>query len=638
MLLLSGPTARAQQQRMATPVQSSFDPRLAPLRVASEPWKAGLESQRTVLDQVCLVPDEATFYEALQSWTDSHYFPILIDDVNYTLKFLQAFRPARIVRFPRRAAVADRWQSAEKAANSPGKFTAPGLVIARKDSPTLPGLAALARGHSQRLASITTEKDFTHTLSPDELLVFLNEVDAKVKQFLPRYDQLGDSCDFLTLAGDLPYRYQGAKGPMAIDDKVGRARTDDERWAFSGRIMGDARQSVYIAMCSLFLRPSNALAFNSYPDESLPWSAYSLQPAANHLRLTLPTKQQVGSPGGSIQGWHSAFDPENRFGLIFINTKGSPRIFDLLGGSAHAYDVMPSVPTAVCIIHSFSAAEPWNTETIAGRWLAQGAFLYHGSMDEPFLNSFRFPALTAELLQSGIPFSAALRPLRNEPFGEPWKLVLLGDPLYTLQSSLRAPSRSTDFGATASWVKYQRTPLDRVADNDSAKLGWALATTLANFASDAPKSQDSILPTLLAIKRANLAPAARAVLNSLLLEVAYREQKLSQVKLSYVGIPANERTPAHDRLALAAHLVSYSRAYAEQRFDAAASAWGDLVRIGKDAEFKRMITQRTGNLADATKSIVTWTSTLKRARPAARDIETVSVIDAELDRLAQQAR
>ena len=37
--------------------------------------------------------------------------------------------------------------------------------------------------------------------------------------------------------------------------------------------------------------------------------------------------------------------------------------------------------------------DPTNPETIAGRWLAQGAFVYFGSVNEPFLLSFRTPRL-----------------------------------------------------------------------------------------------------------------------------------------------------------------------------------------------------------------------------------------------------
>ncbi len=50
-------------------------------------------------------------------------------------------------------------------------------------------------------------------------------------------------------------------------------------------------------------------------------------------------------------------------------------------------------PTVVSIIHSFSAADPLDPSTIAGRWLENGVYIYFGAMNEPYLNAFRCPKL-----------------------------------------------------------------------------------------------------------------------------------------------------------------------------------------------------------------------------------------------------
>ena len=89
------------------------------------------------------------------------------------------------------------------------------------------------------------------------------------------------------------------------------------------------------------------------------------------------------------------------------------------------------------MIHSFSAADPTDYQTIAGRWLAQGAFVYFGSVNEPFLLAFRTPRLVAELMVAGVPFVAALRQGEGELFGFPWRLVYLGDPLYRFENDVR---------------------------------------------------------------------------------------------------------------------------------------------------------------------------------------------------------
>ena len=69
--------------------------------------------RRVVVDQVCLVPDVPSFFEAIAAWDEGHFFPILIDEPAWTLPFLRAFRPARVVRY---AAAGDRRASPAVAA------------------------------------------------------------------------------------------------------------------------------------------------------------------------------------------------------------------------------------------------------------------------------------------------------------------------------------------------------------------------------------------------------------------------------------------------------------------------------------------------------------------------------------------
>ncbi len=91
------------------------------------------------------------------------------------------------------------------------------------------------------------------------------------------------------------------------------------------------------------------------------------------------------------------------------------------------------------MIHSFSAADPTDPQTIAGRWLSQGAFTYFGAVNEPFLHAFRVPGLVAELVAAEVPLVAAFRQGESETFGFPWRLCYLGDPLYRLQNATITP-------------------------------------------------------------------------------------------------------------------------------------------------------------------------------------------------------
>ena len=72
-------------------------------------------------------------------------------------------------------------------------------------------------------------------------------------------------------------------------------------------------------------------------------------------------------------------------------------------------------PAAVVFIHSYSAANPYDASTLAGRWLNQGAFVYYGSVNEPFLTAFRTPQLVADLFLRGVPLGG--RRQANPPRG-----------------------------------------------------------------------------------------------------------------------------------------------------------------------------------------------------------------------------
>src|SRR5690606_2798161 len=104
---------------------------------------------------------------------------------------------------------------------------------------------------------------------------------------------------------------------------------------------------------------------------------------------------------------------------------------------------------------SFSAENPNDPETLAGRWLAHGAFVYFGSSHEPYLSAFRTPGLVADLLAEGLPFGASARMNAEEapPFGNAWRLVYLGDPLYRPLPRDR-PRRIDNWAPVADWPAY----------------------------------------------------------------------------------------------------------------------------------------------------------------------------------------
>jgi len=520
------------------------DPRLSVLRASAESWRLSLEPRRRVVDQVCLVPDVRSFLEAIAVWDDRHFFPILIDEPAWTLPFLRSFRPARVVRYTRRADLSNgaprdgtapsssreaQWSHALAAVasacsdriawdtdrsrdgtSSGPKPGAPGLVLSAPESPMLAGAVALAAGHFQPLVRLNA---FSHTssdrskpndparfhdvLTLPEAWEFARQIEGRVRSFALAYDQLGDRCDFLTLAGDWPYRYKVGegiapiRGVYALDDLIGRKlqgapnldglNRSRRRWAYVGRLLGDPASSVARAMAALFLPPRSVLMWNTYSGGN-PWSLYTMTSSAGILGRVLPGTGAVvhrAGPLADLTSWHHTADPVNRHALVLFNSSGGPDHFSITGGPGRPGDVPRGVPTAVAMVHSFSAADPIDPQTIAGRWLDQGAFVFFGSVWEPFLPAFRTPRLVTELAAAGVPLAAALRQGEFEPFGFPWRLVYLGDPLYRLDARTAAkPGQAT----------VKATP-DRASRSPVSTRSWGATRSRENAPSRALGSE-----------------------------------------------------------------------------------------------------------------------------------------------------
>jgi hypothetical protein len=167
-----------------------------------------------------------------------------------------------------------------------------------------------------------------------------------------------------------------------------------------------------------------------------------MKTASAQLGRVLPGPIQVaeGAHQTDLKHWHAAVGPAHEFGLFLINTTGGPDMFSIGGGPGRPGDVPRGVLTAVSMLHSFSAANLADPRTLAARWLANGAYVYFGSVQEPFLPAFRPPGLVSELIAADVPLVAALRQTELEPFGFPWRLIYLGDPLYRAG---RGPHEST---------------------------------------------------------------------------------------------------------------------------------------------------------------------------------------------------
>ena len=661
------------------PPLSLFDARLGPLRVASARWERRQGPDRRVIDQVCLVPDLATYFEEVTRWDRGHFYPILIEEAESTLRFLRAFRPARLVRVPATtrpigpgqawaaaaSSVEASWREVGAAVHPTGGAlgtarppeslgpTPPGLVLAGTTAPMLAGAVALAAGHFQPLARLDASKGYAQTLSPAEFAEFDRDVTATVARVLPDHGGLGDDCDFLTMAGDYPYRYRDAQGEdEAVDDGLARG-PGGVRWAYAGRLLGDPATSVYRAMCSLFLPLDSATLINGYDEATSPWAEYATRGGALRLAARMTTRHHSGRQDGTVNGWYEAFDPDSRSSLVWINSHGSPTVFHLQEAEASAVEVPRTVPCAVVMVHSFSAADPTDPATIAGRWLANGAFLYFGSVNEPFLQAFRTPNLAVDLLAEHLPLAAVLRNTTSELFGGPWRLEYLGDPLFRLKPRPLGvlldppgsppdqrpvavlPGRLPAEGPPPRGVILAGPPAGAAPTSLGAAVDAALVLACATEVAPAdPMAVAGVISQLGAMDRDALCPEEKRLLDLVLADLLFVARRRGELRSRIESIPPAERSPALGRWLDAVRAGEFAWLLAGGEFSRAVAAWGRLLQADDvAADYRRALTARIGAMADDPDRRSEWADALRaaidRPPPGARSAD----LKAELGRV-----
>jgi hypothetical protein len=517
---------------------SLSDPRLREVRLAMPSWATAPEPRRQVLDVVVLVPDASRFLEAIALWDANTWFPVLIDEPDFTAKFLHAFRPKRVVRYAKDGALPTSrpvdegalWAQARKAVHAswrkpggdpppedrhprslglPGE---PGVVLSSPRSPHLAAAVALSAGRFEPLLKWDVNEPFDAVLTLERAESLAGELDRMVGRAVVAHDRLGDPCDFLTIANDMPFRYRQPDGPSAgtngLDDLLGRDLASGRRWAFAGRLFGSPAMAVYQAMGSLFLTPGSAALINAYGDPDPPWVDFSHEGAERTLRGWMTDLRAIAAPRSSLDGWLSFFDPINRAGLVFINSSGDPAGFNLPGGArGQTADVPSSDPAVVFMIHSYSAANLANPGTIARRWLDQGAYAYLGAMEEPYLQAFRTPSLEAELIAENVPLGAVARPTTDEPFGQPWRLLLVGDPLHRIRPRSEATTRAAFGPPPEGWAEVDDIE-PRPDEGQGPAISSEWAGSLAIHRAGRDRDWPRVVETWQALVRSDLSDAA----------------------------------------------------------------------------------------------------------------------------------
>ncbi|MEM7623410.1 MAG: hypothetical protein AAF235_09425, partial [Planctomycetota bacterium] len=318
--------------------------------------------------------------------------------------------------------------------------TPPGVAVADDEDEAWTAALALAAGRGQPIVWVkrTLVGRVDGAMQQTAAARLVEQIETGCERTGLSWRETGDAIESVAICLNTAVKLraefgENARERFALTDLVGRHDAlgagrlkPSERWAWAGQITGDAASAAYQAMCSLFYEPGAAWLFDGYPDEQ-PWNTFDASRAAELFESAGFDTSIVDTPRGTHDGWLLSSARAIRADVVMVNSKGRPQDFALTSGTGSYRDAPTlGMPPVVYFVHSWSATQPANRKTVAGRWRERGAFAYVGSVHEPFLQAFvPTPAVAGRLL-SGVPLAAAVR--ADSP-GALWKITVLGDPL-----------------------------------------------------------------------------------------------------------------------------------------------------------------------------------------------------------------
>lgn len=452
--------------------QSSPQAPSEPKQEVPFPLRFGLRSQalaqkQSVVNQVVLVPDGATFLDEIQQWTIDRRWPVLIEDDHLTPIFLQAFGTERVFRRPsvgdmppvearhaaiERAAVQTWTPDAVTMKDALAARGVPsiGVVLYDPADAAWPAAVALAAGRGQVLVPLAGNWGAPNDqLDPGQTTALCDAVRDAVAATGLMWNGLGDDVDAVTICRSMagkgtpgervefasPFGPARRNEPIATTDalcRIAEGRTP-RRWAIAGWIFGSESRSAYAAMCSLFLAQKTAWLNDcpAYPSNAGA-RLYEVGEATSLLGKAGFSAQTIRFVPGGLTSWRqraaAGWSPD----LEFINSMGNLDTFTILNDQDTGVREIPAItrPMGLHMIHSFSLAAPESPICVGARWLDHGVFAYVGSVHEPMLNAFVPPPLVAQRLALGVPLLVAGRWLEGEG-DRCWRVQTIGDPLWT---------------------------------------------------------------------------------------------------------------------------------------------------------------------------------------------------------------
>lgn len=545
---------------------------------------------RKIVDQLVIVPDEATYYRAIAHWTDEAFWPVMIEDSWFTPMFIQAFKPKRIMRYAAGAGPlpvngqteetesglikyiqqmitdhnADQQQH-QMQVQAGLELPPPGVVVLDPKASQRAGGMALALGRAQPII-VQPGSEMRKTVTRDHV----EKLNEAIMGQCVQWNVIDPTSWFgITLAGDYPYRYQVSDDPNAFyatDDALGRGR-DKTRQAVVGRLMPTAVHSIYMAMCSLFLHPKQTMIIDTYADKrEQVWEPYKFGVAARMLKDRWYDVDMLQKNHANVAQYRKLVRPVNPFDLFFINAAGGVRTWNLIGQPTH-HDMPMGGPNAMYMVHSFSATDPYDRQTLSGAALWGGTYWFFGSVFEPYLNAYTRPTPMMIKMLAGTPMAFAARHAPELGPQQAWRLYLIGDPLYALRE--HPPLR----------IGHEEAP---VADKN-----------LTPLPADAPP-QATQSERLVHHLLQGQSDQAVSIAQQLISQEDLNDRQLSRVALillktddyrSLLNIPpaAEQRIPFAPQMAKIAAEVVFSDRMNANDLGEAAKALPHLLRWGKDS-------------------------------------------------------
>jgi hypothetical protein len=395
-----------------------------------------LQHSLPLVNQVVLVPDEATYLDELSKWSPDARWPVLFNDDRLAPMFIRKFRPQKIWRRLSVGKPVEDFKTISQhvIAKAWGGIASPnvafadsgikpiGLILTNKDDPARLAAVALAAGRGQRLRFVGKWGEENVMWSSGESLHRMQKAQTLVRES-------GDDIVAITLCMSMSPRahYANAKeNPVATTDLIGRDK-DGKRFAWCGWVFGSKKHSAYIAACSLFLPRDHYWLCNTYPDSGI-WRNYGI----GNLDELLPKFGiRLEITDGTLGSLYEVDRGGVNTDVVFFTTKGNQDFFELSNSQvAPTWIPILNTPAALYFLHSWSLKKPTGRITVGGTWLDRGVYAYVGSSHEPMLQAFVPPMEMMRRTMNLVPFLIASRWFSGQgEQSKPWRINTIGDPL-----------------------------------------------------------------------------------------------------------------------------------------------------------------------------------------------------------------